>query len=253
MPTRVYVIEISHPAAAAVGMLRHKRIPHRVVRLMPGLHPLLVRFAGFPRHTVPALEMDGQRVQGSRAIARHLDRLRPEPPLYPADPAARAAVEEAEDWGERVLQPVPRRLFRYLLLTSADARTWMGAEVMRLPGSGVLQWFFMPAIATLARNSHADEATVRDTVARLPGQLDHVDALIAAGTIGARPPNAADFQILSGVRVLLEIEDVAALAEGRPCAAAARALFPDWVGPMPRGLSDAQLSDGSAGIVDSSR
>ena len=28
-------------------MVAHKRIPHRLVRLMPGLHPLLVRFAGF--------------------------------------------------------------------------------------------------------------------------------------------------------------------------------------------------------------
>jgi glutathione S-transferase len=83
MPARIYIIDISHPANAAVGMLRHKRIPHRVVSLMPGLHPMLVRFAGFPRHTVPALEIDGHRVQGSPAIARHLDRLRPDPPSFP--------------------------------------------------------------------------------------------------------------------------------------------------------------------------
>jgi hypothetical protein len=35
--------------------------------------------------------------------------------------------------------------------------------------------------------------------------------------------------------------------EGRPCAAAARRLFPRWEGPVP------QFSDGSAGIVESSR
>jgi glutathione S-transferase len=249
MPARIYIIDISHPANAAVGMLRHKRIPHRVVSLMPGLHPMLVRFAGFPRHTVPALEIDGHRVQGSPAIARHLDRLRPDPPLFPADPRERAAVEEAERWGERMLQPVPRRLFRYLLLTSPAVRTWTGSDLMGLPGSRVLQWLFMPAIAALARNSHADEETVRDTVARLPGLLDQVDALLALGTIGGERPNAADFQILAGVRVLLEIGDVAPLVEGRPCVAPARALFPDWVGPVPRGLDVVQLSDGSAGIV----
>jgi hypothetical protein len=124
---------------------------------------------------------------------------------------------------------------------------------MRLPASRVLQWFFMTAIAALARNSHADEETVRDTLARLPGLLDHVDELIEAGTIGRERPNAADFQILAGMRVLLEIEDVAPLVEGRPCVAPARALFPDWVGPVPRGLNDVQLSDGSAGIVAISR
>jgi hypothetical protein len=43
-------------------------------------------------------------------------------------------------------------------------------------------------------------------------------------------------QILSGVRVLLDFEDLAHLGEGRPCAAAARSLFPTWIGPIPRGL-----------------
>ncbi len=217
-------------------MLRHKRIPHRVVRLMPGMHPLLVRFAGFERHTVPALELDGRRVQGSREIAHFLEALQPEPPLFPADAAARAAVEEAERWGERVLQPVPRRLFRYLLLTSGTTREWMGSEVMHVPAARVLQVLFVPAIGALARISHADEATVRETLVRLPGLLDHVDGLIAERTIGGEQPNAADFQILSGVRVLLEFEDLTGLVEGRPCAAAARRLFPDWDGPIPGDL-----------------
>ena len=233
MAARIYVIPISHPAAAGVAMLRHKRIPHRVVKLMPGLHPMLVRFAGFERHTVPALDLGGRKVQGSRQIARFLDELVPEPPLFPTDPEARAAVEEAESWGERFLQPVPRRLFRYLIVTSEPARLWMGSEVMRVPASRALQFAFLPAARRLAGLSHAYETTVRDTVARLPELLDHVDALLAEGTIGGAQPNAADFQILAGVRVLLEFEDLGPLLEGRPCAPAARRLFPDWLGPIP--------------------
>jgi glutathione S-transferase len=237
MATRLYAMGPSHPARAGIAMLRHKRIPHRVVWLMPGLHPLLVRFAGFERHTVPALDIDGHKVQGSSAIARHLDAVVPDPPLFPADPSARAAVEEAERWGQRSLQPVPRRLFRYLLATSPEMRRWMGSEIMHVPAAGLLQWAFMPAIWALARNSHADEATVRETLVRLPGLLDRVDALIAEGTIGGEQPNAADFQILSGVRVLLDFEDLPDDAiERRPCAVAARSLFPDWIGPVPRGL-----------------
>ena len=91
---------------------------------------------GFERPTVPALEIDGRRLQGTAQISRSLDELVPEPPLFPADPDARARVEEAERWGEPVLQPVPRRLFRYLLLTSERARLWVGAEVMRPAGRG---------------------------------------------------------------------------------------------------------------------
>lgn len=236
MATRLYVMPISNPAAAGAAMMRHKRISHRVVSVMPGLHPFLVRFAGFERPTVPALEIDGRKVQGSREIARFLDEVAPEPALFPADPAARAAVEEAERWGERVLQPVPRRLFRYLLLTSEEVRLWMGREVIHLPGGRVLQFAFMPVIRQLARISHADEATVRATLAGLPALLDGVDALIADGTIGSGRPNAADFQILASVRVLLEFEDLRGLLEGRACAPAARRVYPDWHGPLPRGL-----------------
>jgi glutathione S-transferase len=236
MTARIYVIPISNPSGAGVAMLRHKRIPHRVVTLMPGPHPLLVRAAGFDRHTVPALELDGRKVQGSREVARFLDELVPDPPLLPPEPDARRAVGEAERWGERMLQPVPRRLFRYLMMTDEAARIWMGSEVMRLPGARLLQQSFLPVIRRLATLSHADEPTVRASLERLPGLLDHVDFLIADGTIGGAAPNAADFQILSSVRVLLEFEDLSDRLEARACASAARLVFPDWVGPIPRGL-----------------
>jgi glutathione S-transferase len=236
MATRLYVVPISNAAAAGAAMVRHKRIPHRVVTFMPGFHPPLVRAAGFERHTVPALEVDGRKVQGSRQIARFLDRVAPYPPLFPRDPEECARVEEAERWGEQVLQPVPRRLFRYLMLTKSAARIWMGSEVIRLPGAAAVAPFFMPVIRRLATISHADDARVRADIERLPELLDHVDDLIADGTIGSAEPNAADFQILASVRVLLEFEDLSGLLEGRAYVPAARRLYPDWAGPIPRGL-----------------
>ncbi len=169
MPTRLYVMPISNAAAAGAAMVAHKRIPHRLVRLMPGLHPILLRFAGFEGFTVPALELDGRKVQGSRRIARVLDEVRPERPLFPRDPERRARVEEAERWGEQVLQPVPRRLFRYLLLTDEDARLWMGTEIMHMPAPRVLAVLFMPVIRQLARKSRADDARVREDIARAAG------------------------------------------------------------------------------------
>jgi glutathione S-transferase len=82
---------------------------------------------------------------------------------------------------------------------------------------------------------------VHSALERLPNLLDRVDGLLDEGTIGATAPNAADFQILSSVRVLLEFEDLAPLIEGRPCAPAARLLFPGWAGPIPRGLPACSL------------
>ena len=235
MPTRLYVMPISNAAAAGAAMIAHKRIPHRLVRLMPGLHPLLVRFAGFEGFTVPALELDGRMLQGTRRIARFLDEARPDPPLFPAEPDQRARVEEAERWGEQVFQPVPRRLFRHLLLTSESARRWMGTEVMHLPAPRVLVVVFMPVIRRLAQISRADAPRVRQDIAELPELLDHVDRLIADGTIGAAEPNAADFQILASVSALRAFADLEHQVRGRPCEAAARRLYPDW--PLiPRGL-----------------
>ena len=93
---------------------------------------------------------------------------------------------------------------------------------------------FMPAIRHW-RGSRADDARVREDIARLPELLDHVDGLIADGTIGASEPNAADFQILASVGVLRAFADLGPELRGRPCEAAARRLYPDWP-PIPSGL-----------------
>src|SRR5712691_9368555 len=91
-------------------MLDYKGIPYQRTDLMPGIHKAAVRAMRFPGTTVPAMKIDGRRVQGSRAIARELDRLQPEPPLFPADPEQRTAVEEAERFGDEDLQAPIRRI-----------------------------------------------------------------------------------------------------------------------------------------------
>ena len=110
MDAKLYVIPASHPSRTVMMMLDAKGIPYKRVDLMPVIAKGVLRAAGFPGMTVPALKIDGRKVQGSREIARELDRIKPEPPLLPADPAARAAVEQAETWGDEVLQPVARRV-----------------------------------------------------------------------------------------------------------------------------------------------
>ena len=53
---------------------------------------------------MPALAADGERISTNHGIARFLDERHPEPPLFPADPAQRGAVEEAERWANETLQ-----------------------------------------------------------------------------------------------------------------------------------------------------
>src|SRR3954469_12262048 len=125
----------SHPSQAARAMLELKRIDYDWVDLPPGSQPVALRFAGFRGRTVPALRLDGRRIQGSLAISRAVDERKPNPPLFPAD--RRAAVEEAEAWGERELQPLPRRFFRWAAAHRPDVRRWL-AEASKMPAPGVV-------------------------------------------------------------------------------------------------------------------
>ncbi len=131
---RLYGIPLSHPVLAVRGMLERKGLAYRYVDLLAGTHPANLWALGFRRTTVPAMKLpDGERVQGSLAIARALEQLRPDPPLYPAAPGQRTAAEEAERWGESVLQPVPRRLIRWGLRHRLAQRRWYLRTAGQLP------------------------------------------------------------------------------------------------------------------------
>lgn len=222
-------------------MLERKGIEHRVRDLPAGFHPPLLRAAGFRGGTVPALKIDGRRIQHSRRISAALDAIRPEPALFPADPGRRRAVVEAEEWGERVLQPVPRRLFRWGASSSLELRRWLvGIERMPAPGAMARAGFLQAAY--FARVSGADAATAREDLGRLPALLDEVAGLIDAGTIGGPEPNAADFQIAATVRLLAAFDDLRDRVEPTPAGALAMRLLPDFAYPVPRFLPRSWLT-----------
>jgi glutathione S-transferase len=226
---RLYGIRMSHPVAAVRGMLERKRLSYRYVELLGGLHPPALLALGFRGVTVPALRLaDGRRVQGSLAIARALEALAPAPALYPADPAARAAAEEAERWGESVLQEVPRRLIRWGLAHSRAQRRWFADVATPLPAPGVAAVVMGPLAPVFARQAGAGDAQVRSDLSDLPALLDRVDELIAAGVIGGQELGAADFQIACSVRMLLAFDDVRQLVGGRPAEPFARRAIPDY-------------------------
>lgn len=83
---RLYGMGHSHPVLASRTALELAAIEFEACDLFPGLHGLIVRINGFRGWTVPALRIDGRRIQGSLAIARELDRLAPQVELFPRDP-----------------------------------------------------------------------------------------------------------------------------------------------------------------------
>lgn len=233
--TKLYVIPLSHPAYSARLMLEHKGMEHEVVRLLSGFHPLLLRALGFTGGTVPALRLDGRKLQGSLCISRALDEACAERPLFPADPERRERVVEAEAWGERELQPIPRRLFRWALTRDARLRREL-ARFNGLPFPALSGVMIRPVAALFARKSRASDANVRADMIRLPALLDRVDDLIAEGIMGGARLNAADFQIGPTLRLLLACDDLRELVRGRPAADLALRLLPDYPARLPEVL-----------------
>ena len=221
-------------------MLEHKGIDYKLVELMPGTHAAALRPLGFRGGTVPALKLDGKRVQGSRAISRALDEAQPEPRLFPADPQARIRVEEAERWGDDVLQHVPRRLTRWLTIRRPQMRVHMARE-SGIPAARIVGPLNAPVARYYARKVGAnDDERVGRTVAMLPALLDHVDELIGEGTLGGSEPNAADFQIGATVRLLLTFEDLEPLIDRHDAARFARELMPEYPSSVPAGYVPAE-------------
>lgn len=234
---RLYVIHSSHPCETVKKALALKGIPYKTVELLMPTQPVLQKLR-FGTRTVPALKLDGgEKISGSRAILRRLDELVADPPLVPADGDARAAVLDAERWGDEVLQPAARRVVWSALKRRPDAIPSFqeASQLPRLPRPVVR--LVAPAVVAIERamNKAADE-TVRADLGALPAQLDRIDAWILDGTLaGANAPNAADLQIASSVRLLSTIGDLRPLLAGRPCEALALALFEDFPGDVPAG------------------
>ena len=230
MKARLYVIPASHPATSAELMLRHKGIPFKRTDLMPVVSKAVLRGVGFPRNTVPAIKIDGQKVQGSRQIARELERLHPEPPLFPSDPERRAAVEEAERFGDEQLQhPIRQILWWTIKRDKSSLRSYSEGAKLGVP-IGLAVKTGGPLVAAAARLNEASDENVERDLAALPDLLRRVDDYIAAGVIGNEEPNAADFQIAPSLGLALTLADLRPAIVNRPAGELAKRLVPNYPG-----------------------
>jgi len=235
MKITLYGLAISHPVRAVNEMLDYKRLPYRRIDLVNGLHAGILRAMGFPRGDAPAMKIDGRKLQGTLEISRELDRIKPEPPLFSSDPAERAAVEQAERWGEQQLQAAGRVLAIAAFGRDSSTLPEFMADAhlpVRLPPRVVVATA-KPLVMIQRRRHVANDAAARTALSQLPELLDHVERLLEEGTIGSEQPNAADFQIATSVRLLLVFDDLRPLIEDRPASGYARRLIPNYAGHVP--------------------
>jgi glutathione S-transferase len=230
-------------------MLERKGIEYKRVDLLAALHRRMLRMLRFDGVTVPALKLDGRRIQGTLQIARELERLQPEPPLFPSDPAQRAMVEDAEAWGDERLQPCARRISWWALRRDRSAvRSFLEGARLGLPVWLAAQTSGPFVRAAARMNQATDEAVERD-VRELPALLDHADRLIADGVIGGGEPTAADYQIAPSIRLLMSLDDLRPAIEVRPIGKLAPELVPDYPGHVPAVLPSDWLGWTRAGVT----
>jgi glutathione S-transferase len=221
---KLYGIRGSAPCFSPELMLRHKGIPYRRVNLIPDRHRKRLPAKGFPGSTVPAMLLNGRRVQTNRAIARALDEIVPEPRLLPADRTARANIEAAELFGDEVFQQAVRRIVLWSLVNDPDS-------VTPDPAIGALP---IPRNAWLRRRLTREsfgvfgitDAVVRDDFNALPKMLDRLESYIAEGALNGPDLNAADFEIAPLIAALLGVSHAATNVVESPVAMLASRVMP---------------------------
>lgn len=230
MTVRLYGVPGSHPVLAVQLMLELKGIPY-VRRDLPNqLQKLILPRAGYADRTVPVVRIDGERVQGSRRIARALDELAPDPPLFPADESQRRQVEELEAWADGELQETARTLGKWAAKQDPSALAPIAAASDIPIPAGLLR-AAMPLMApAVLKTVRVDRIQAEEALHGLPASLDRADAAIASGVIGGDPPNAADFQVATCVRLLTLIDELRPQLADRLVTGLAQRIAPHYPG-----------------------
>jgi glutathione S-transferase len=221
----LYTIPGSHACRATTLMLEHKGLGWRERVMAPGVQTMTMKLRGFPGRTVPALRIDGERVQTNREIARFLDRIQPEPPLVPA--GREGEVEEAERFIDGLLQPIARRLLlaagrRDLSLLANHADSGRLGAIL-----APSRWRRRLAIRGAHRYFGIHGRVESLDLAALPGVLDDVDALVSQGTLNGAELNAADFQAAPCLALIGHRLDVRDVVASRPSWALVERLLPE--------------------------
>src|SRR5215212_7377368 len=170
-------------------MLRHKGIDYRRIDLVTVAHRGMLRALGYPGKTVPAIRIQGAKVQGTREIALALDALVPSPPLFPRDPERRRRVEETETWADEGVQAIARRVTLNLVKHHPSSlASYLEGAKLAIPHRLAVRTS-RPIIALSRRVNRATDEAIRRDLDALPAALDRVDELIAEGVIGGPERN----------------------------------------------------------------
>lgn len=181
MPPVLWHIELSHYNEKARWALDYKGIPHVRKAPLPGLHgPYAMAITRSTHRRLPVLVLDDRRIGDSTDIIAALEEFKPEPPLYPADPADRARALELEDWFDENLATAVRSFAWYHSLRDPD----MVVDSLETGAPDGRRARFlrktMPLVAPVVRRDYdADAAGAARAQEQIHAAMDRIEAEVA--------------------------------------------------------------------------
>jgi glutathione S-transferase len=159
--------------------LDYKRWPHTRCTLIPGFHvPVARRLSG--QTQLPILRIDGRMLVGSSRILEEIERLRPEPALFPADAAGRQRALAIQQHFDEQVAPDLRRLFWSAYLPHRDACARMATDGASGMTRAVWRVAFPVMRPLFVRNMGLRSSQVRAARERMRAHFDRLESEIGA-------------------------------------------------------------------------
>lgn len=176
-PPRLLQFRVSHYNEKVRWALDYKRWGHRREDLLPGFHiPRTRRLTG--QNQVPILVIEGKALAGSNHILEEIERRRPEPPLYPEEPAERARALELQRYFDDEVAPDLRRLFWACYLERSEACARMATDGFSNRTRLVYRALLPVMRPVFVWNMGLDRARVRRAHERLHEYFDRLESEI---------------------------------------------------------------------------
>ena len=186
MSATLWQIPVSHFSEKVRWALERKGIEHERRSPPPPSHiPIALWLTRGGCHTFPVLVLNGRAIGDSAAIIAALEEYRPDPPLYPDDPADRRRALEIEAFFDAELGPYARALIFHDLRDSpggfADFAAPMLPPPVRETRIGRAAGGALARTYTQVRFRVAGDDASERARAKVLAALDRLDAELAAG------------------------------------------------------------------------
>jgi len=175
----LFHFRVSHYNEKARWALDFKRWPHHRTALVPGFHIPRARWMT-GQNQLPIIRLEGRTIAGSNHILAELERLRPDPPLYPRDERERARAIAIEKHFDEEVAPDLRRIFWSTYLSRPAVCSRMSTDGFGTSTRVLWRAAFLILRPAFVRNMGASRSEVDRARERMAGHFDRLESEIGS-------------------------------------------------------------------------